>query len=157
MRATNWSAVSPSAAQPQDRPVTTRHLLLALASTAALITLAACGKKPAEPTAPPGTIVVQPPEGETADQFVARVNDEYRRDYPELTSAQWLSSTYINDDSERIASKANERYLQQLRGWIEQSRKYEGQQLSPATARAILLIKQQATMPPPRDPAQLAE
>ena len=137
--------------------MTTRHLLLALASTAALITLAACGKKPAEPTAPPGTIVVQPPEGETADQFVARVNDEYRRDYPELTSAQWLSSTYINDDSERVASKANERYLQQLRGWIEQSRKYEGQQLSPATARAILLIKQQATMPPPRDPAQLAE
>lgn len=97
------------------------------------------------------------PANETADQFVARVNEEYRRSYPELTSAQWLSSTYINGDSELVSAKANERYLAQLRGWIEQSRRFEGQQMSPQTARAIQLLKLQAAMPPPRDPAKLAE
>jgi peptidyl-dipeptidase A len=135
-----------------------RHLLLALAVTAGVLTFTACKKAP-EPatTAGPGGIVTTPPEDETADQFIARVNDEIRRGYPELSSAQWLSSTYINDDSERVAAKANERYLAQLRGWIEQSRKFDGKQMSPDTARAITLLKIQATMPPPKDPKQLEE
>jgi peptidyl-dipeptidase A len=133
-----------------------RHLLLALAVTAGVLTFAGCKKTPEAPPAP-GAVVTAPPEGETADQFVARVNEEIRKGYPELTSAQWLSSTYINDDSERVAAKANERNLAQLRGWIDQSRKYEGQPMSPATARAITLLKLQATMPPPKDPKQLEE
>lgn len=131
-----------------------RHLLLAVAVTATVLAIAGCKKQPAEP-AQPG--VTAAPEGETADEFVARVNDEIRKGYPELTSAQWLSSTFINDDSERVSAKANERFLTQLRGWIEQSRKYEGQEMKPETARAILLLKQQAAMPPPKDPAKLEE
>jgi peptidyl-dipeptidase A len=130
-----------------------RHLLLALAVTASVFTIAGC-KKPAE-TEPAPTGVAPAPKGETADQFVARVNAEIRKGYPELASAQWLSSTYINGDSELVSAKAEERNLTQLRGWIEQSRKYEGQQLSPDTARAIQLLKLQADMPPPKDPAQL--
>ncbi|MGO4551846.1 M2 family metallopeptidase [Lysobacter sp. 2RAF19] len=130
-----------------------RHLLLALAVTAGMLALAGC-KKPAE-QAPGPTGVAPAPKGETADQFVARVNAEMKKDYPELASAQWLSSTYINSDSELVSAKAEERNLTQLRGWIEQSRKYEGEQLSPQTARAIQLLKLQADMPPPKDPQQL--
>jgi len=135
-----------------------RSLLLALAVSAAVLTFAGCRKAP-EPTAPaPGGIATTPPpEGETADQFIARVNAEYRASYPELTSAQWLSSTDINDDSELVAAKANERNLTQLRGWIEQSKKFEGQKMSADTARAIMLLKTQVSMPPPNDPKQLAE
>ncbi|WP_254557927.1 M2 family metallopeptidase, partial [Salmonella enterica] len=66
-------------------------------------------------------------KGETADQFIARVNDEFKKMYPELTAAQWLSSTYINDDSQLLAAKGNERYLTQLNCWIEQAKKFEGQ------------------------------
>jgi len=135
-----------------------RSLLLALAVSAAVLTFAGCKKAP-EPAAPaPGGIATTPPpEGETADQFIARVNAEYRASYPELTSAQWLSSTDINDDSELVAAKANERNLTQLRGWIEQSKKFEGQKMSADTARAIMLLKTQVSMPPPNDPKQLAE
>ncbi len=130
-----------------------RHLLLAVAVTAGVLAVAGC-KKPAEET--PGHAGVAPaPKGETADQFVARVNAEMKKGYPELASAQWLSSTYINSDSELVSAKAEERNLTQLRGWIEQSRKYEGEQLSPQTARAIQLLKLQADLPPPKDPAQL--
>jgi peptidyl-dipeptidase A len=133
-----------------------RHLLLALAIGAGTISLSACKKDAAE--APPTTAVAPTAtQGETADQFIARVNEEFRKSYPEISSAQWLSSTYINDDTQMLAAKANERYLTQLNGWIEQARKFEGQKMSPDTARSIQLLKLMTAMPAPRDPAKLAE
>lgn len=131
-----------------------RHLLLALAIGAGLVTLAACKKdEPATDSA----VTPAAPKGETADQFIARVNDEFKKMYPEMTAAQWLSSTYINDDSQLLAAKGNERYLTQLNSWIEQAKKFEGQQMSPETARAIQLLKLATAMPAPKDPAKLAE
>ncbi|MFK3649886.1 M2 family metallopeptidase [Lysobacter enzymogenes] len=129
--------------------------LLALGVAAAVIGLAGCKKEPA--SAPSATAPAAAPAGETADQFIARVNDEYKKMYPEMTAAQWLSSTYINDDSQLLSAKANERYLTQLNSWIEQSRKFEGQPMSPATARSIQLLKIGTAMPAPKDPARLAE
>ncbi|MEO8367560.1 MAG: M2 family metallopeptidase, partial [Pseudoxanthomonas sp.] len=131
-----------------------RHLLLALAVGTCVITLAGCRKEPGEPA---GSAAQTAPQGENADQFIARVNEEIRKSYPEISSAQWLSSTYINDDTQRLAAKANERYLTQLNGWIDQARKFEGQKMTPATARAIQLLKLQTSMPAPKDPAKLAE
>ncbi len=131
-----------------------RHLLLALAIGAGLVTLAACKKdEPATDSA----ATPAAPKGEAADQFIARVNDEFKKMYPEMTAAQWLSSTYINDDSQLLAAKGNERYLTQLNSWIEQAKKFEGQQMSPETARAIQLLKLATAMPAPKDPAKLAE
>lgn len=135
--------------------MTLRPALLALAIVGAL-GLAGCKRETApETTATPGTTTA--PAGETADQFVARVNEEYRKIATELNSAQWLSSTYINSDSEMLAAKANERWLTQLNVWIEQAKRFDGQQLSPETARAIKLIKLWTAMPAPRDPAKLEE
>lgn len=132
--------------------MTFRPALLA-AAVAMTLGLAACKQAPAPAT----TGATPPPAGETADQFVARVNKEFRSLSAELNSAQWLSSTYINSDSETIAAKTNERWLTQLNGWIEQSRRFDGQQLSPETARAIKLLKLMTAMPAPRDPDKLAE
>jgi peptidyl-dipeptidase A len=105
--------------------VTRRHALLALAIGASLVatslSFTGCKRTPSpgsEPAPAPGTVATTAPEGETADQFVARVNAEYKAMYPELTAAQWLSSTYINDDSQLLSSKANERFLAQLKSWI---------------------------------------
>ncbi|QSX75255.1 M2 family metallopeptidase [Lysobacter arenosi] len=131
--------------------------LLALGITAAVIGLAGCKKEPTPTTTTTGGTAATAPAGETADQFIARVNDEYRKMFPEMSAAQWLSSTYINDDSQLLAAKANERYLAQLNSWIEQSQRFEGQQMSPATARAIQLLKLGTSMPPPKDPAKLEE
>ncbi len=130
-----------------------RHALLATAVIGTL-GLAAC-KRDAEPAAPASAPAAQP--GETADQFVARVNEEVRKLSTELNSAQWLSNTYINGDSELIAAKANERWLAQLNVWIEQSKRYDGQQLKPETARALKLLKLWTAMPAPKDPKKLEE
>ncbi|CAA9353119.1 MAG: Dipeptidyl carboxypeptidase [uncultured Lysobacter sp.] len=134
---------------------TPARALLALSITAVL-GLAGCNREPtADDTAAPTAAAA--PEGETADEFIARVNEEYRKLYPELTAAQWLSSTYISDDSQLLSAKANERYLGQLNRWIDQARRFEGQQMSPETARAIRMLKLSTSMPPPKDPAKLAE
>jgi len=132
-----------------------RHLLLALVIGASVISLSACKKEPAEKPAPTATPAAA--KGETADEFIARVNEEFRKAYPETASAQWLSSTYINDDTQMLAAKANERSLTQLNGWIEQAKKFEGQKMSPETARSIHLLKLMTAMPAPKDPAKLAE
>jgi peptidyl-dipeptidase A len=136
--------------------VTHRRVLLALAVAATLLPLAACKKSPTPAEKPAVATQVQP-EGEDADQFIARVNREYRELYPELSAAQWLSNTYISDDSQLLASKANERWLGQLNRWIEQAKQFEGRKMSPDTARAIQLLKLSTSLPPPRDPAKLAE
>ncbi|MEO7251379.1 MAG: M2 family metallopeptidase, partial [Arenimonas sp.] len=94
---------------------------------------------------------------ETADQFVARVNAEMRADYPENTAAQWLSETYINDDSQTVAAKADERALVKLGQYVEQAKRFEGQPMSPESARALQLLRLGITIPPPKNPEHLAE
>ncbi|HTL15446.1 MAG TPA: M2 family metallopeptidase, partial [Thermomonas sp.] len=133
-----------------------RIALLALA-VAGSLGLSACSREASPPPAAGPAGQAAAPAGETADQFVARVNRELRAISAELNSAQWLSNTYINSDSELLAAKANERWLSTLNGWIEQSHRYDGQQLSPETARAIKLLKLMTAMPAPRDPKKLEE
>lgn len=131
--------------------------VLALGITAAVIGLSACNRSPAptDGTAPAPDAAAR--SEENADQFIARVNNELRAMYPELTAAQWLSSTHITPDTELLSAKANERYLVKLKEWIEQSRRFEGKPMSPETARSIALLKLSTALPPPKEPAKLAE
>ena len=134
-----------------------RHALLALA-VAASLSLSACDRSPSpDGTDASATGTATSRENETADQFIARVNQEYKDLYTELSSAQWLSATHITDDSQLVAAEANERYLTQLNSWIEQARRFEGEDMSPQTARAISLLKLMTAMPAPKDPEKLAE
>ncbi len=130
-------------------------LLLAAAIGACVMSLASCKKD--EPAEQPTVAIATKPQGETADQFIARVNEEIRALAPEVTASQWLSATYITDDTQLLEAKYNERYLSQLNKWIEQAKKFEGQPMSPETARAIQLLKLSTSMPAPSDPAKLAE
>jgi peptidyl-dipeptidase A len=133
----------------------------ALMLTSALV-LAACGEKKPEGqasdgTAPSTSAESYPATPEGADKFVADINADLRRMRPYESSAAWLQATYITDDSQLIASKANEEFL----GWqarrIEESKRFNGVQgLKPETARAILLLRN-VSAPPPSDPKLQAE
>ena len=109
--------MNPSDRQPWLRP---RHLAGA-ALVACMLVVAGCKRTPTPPTTASGKPI---PADETAEQFIARVNQEMRDVYVELSAAQWISSTYINDDSELLAAKANERWLTRLNGWIQQARNH---------------------------------
>ena len=138
-----------------------QRAFLCAAVCAALATLAAC--KPQGSAGSVGSADKAAAEraaaiaNENADQFIARINKEMHDDYREVTAAQWLGDTYINDDSQIVASKANERSLAKLGEYVEQSRRFDGKPMSADTARAIQLLRLGITMPPPKDPAHLAE
>jgi peptidyl-dipeptidase A len=129
------------------------RLLLALSIAALALAPAACRREATPAAAQAGAV----PADEDADAFIARVNREMQAGHAELSAAQWVSSTYINTDSELLAAKANERWLAQLDGWIAQARRFEGRPMKPETARALSLLKLMSPLPPPRDPAQRAE
>jgi peptidyl-dipeptidase A len=140
-----------------------QRVFLSVAVCAALAGLAGCKQKPtatagaAGPASEAAAKRAADLENETADQFIARVNKEMHDDYREITAAAWLGDTYINDDSQLVASKANERALAKLGDYVAQSKRFDGTQMSPETARAMQLLRLGITVPPPKDPAHLAE
>jgi peptidyl-dipeptidase A len=125
-----------------------------LAAGLLLALLAACGNKPEEAAAP---AKAAGPTAAEADKFVAAINDDLRKKLPFLNSAQWVQATYITDDTELLSSTANEQWLEYLGKKIEESKKYNGVDMSPDTARGLLLLKLNTSMPPPSDPAKREE
>ena len=92
-----------------------------------------------------------------ADKFVAELNDDLRKMTPHISAANWLQSTYITDDSQLIASKANEELLAWQSRRVEESKRFNGVEgMSADTARAIALLKN-VSAPAPSDPALQGE
>jgi peptidyl-dipeptidase A len=114
-----------------------------LAALLALAALAACGQKPAEaPASATATVPAPAPLAADADAFIARYNEDYRKLYPDVVAAQWVQSNFITDDTQLLASKANERLLA-FNGETAQKAKpfYALKDLKPETARALTLIR----------------
>ncbi len=129
-----------------------RRLLLGSMIVLNLFALTAC--KQDGQSSPEST---QTKPKESADEFVARVNKTLAEEMSLSASSAWLSATYINDDSARVASAASERSLKMLNEFVEQAKQYEGAQMSPESVRTIALLKLGTSMPAPRDPAKLRE
>lgn len=98
-----------------------------------------------------------PAASETADQFAARINATFAEYFEEGTSAAWLSQTYINGDTARVASLVNERGITRFNTLLEEAKRFEGQPMSADTARTIAMLKLGTSMPAPRDAKKLKE
>ncbi|ROH86534.1 peptidase M2 family protein [Stagnimonas aquatica] len=104
---------------------------------AAVLAVSACGGKPSETAAAPPA-----PSAASADAFIAKYNDDFRAFYPTLTGPQWLAATYITDDSQAVASRANEQYLEFSFNTAQAAKPfYALKDLKPETARALNLIR----------------
>jgi peptidyl-dipeptidase A len=125
-----------------------RHSLRLAAAIAAVLALSSCDRPAPRQAAAPG---------ETADQYVERLNREMTDLGHELASAGWAYATYINQDTEFLNAKANERYLAYTSDAVEHAKQYDKEQLSPSTRRALLLLKLGVAAPAPKDPAKRAE
>jgi peptidyl-dipeptidase A len=128
------------------------NLTRTLLAGAVALGLAACQNQPAQPAADSAT-----PDAAGADKFVADINAKIKKDYPEITAAQWLSVTYINGDTQLLAAKSNEKFLGELKANVDKSVQFNGVELKPETRRAIDLLKLSTAMPAPKDPAKLGE
>ena len=94
---------------------------------------------------------------ETADEFVARLNREFADMALEMNAAGWTQATYINVDTQLLNARTYERFLEKFSKSIEEVKKFEGQPMTPASRRAIDLLKQGVSAPAPDDPAKRAE
>jgi peptidyl-dipeptidase A len=95
-------------------------------------------------------------QAESADEFVARTNRELAELGLELNAAGWTQATYINVDTQLINAKANERFFAYVGKAVEDAKHFEGQPMSAASKRALVLLKFIAT-PAPDDPTKRAE
>jgi peptidyl-dipeptidase A len=93
----------------------------------------------------------------TADEFVARLDREYRDVALEQAAARWTQATYITVDTQLLSARALDRTLAFQGRMIEESKAFEGQPMSPEAARAILLLRLGVRAPAPDDPARRAE
>ncbi|SFF56850.1 peptidyl-dipeptidase A [Fontimonas thermophila] len=114
--------------------------------------LSACAKQqPASAPAP------EEPTAAEADAFIAGVNDDYRRLLPYLNAAQWAQATYITDDTQMLAARANEQWLEYLSRKVQEAKRFNAVEASPDTERALLALKLSTANPAPSDPDRRAE
>ena len=97
------------------------------------------------------------PPAESADQFVARINREMTELSREVNETGWIQATYITEDSQNLSARALDRYLAYFSTAVKASRAYDGQTLSPETARALQKLRLGVSAPAPEDPAKRAE
>src|SRR5438067_3145543 len=109
------------------------------------LALLACAS-PAAPTAaapatPPQQLRYEKKGPEEAKQFVASVNQQLRRYLVEQSTADWIKSTYITDDTERNSASAGERLLGYSSDMSKEAVNYKNLQLDPDTARSLYLLR----------------
>jgi len=75
----------------------------------------------------------------------------------EAGQASWIQSTYITDDSEAIAAKANERAIVESVRLAKAATRFDHLKLPPNMARKMMLLKVGLTLAAPADPAESAE
>jgi peptidyl-dipeptidase A len=116
-----------------------------LSAAIAVLTLAGCSSRETAKTT------------ETADQFVARVDREMRELARDINETGWIQATYITPDSQAVSARAIDRYLAYFSATVKQTRAFDGQPMTPASARAIQKLKVGLSMPAPDDPAKRTE
>jgi peptidyl-dipeptidase A len=71
--------------------------------------------------------------------------------------ASWVQSNFITDDTESIAAGARDNLIATVKKLADESRKFDGVQLSPDVARKIKLLKLAVSLPAPSKPAEREE
>lgn len=71
--------------------------------------------------------------------------------------AAWVQSTYITEDTQKIAADASEQFLTAAVDLAKQAAQYDDVAMSPDLRRRLDLLKQLLTAPAPSDPAKTAE
>ena len=97
------------------------------------------------------------PTAAEADKFIADAEQRLFDLNIKYARADWVKSTYITDDTEAISAEANKQVITAATELAEQSKRFDGLQLSPDTARKIKLLKLALVLPAPKDPAERDE
>jgi peptidyl-dipeptidase A len=101
--------------------------------------------------------VSQKASGADAETFIKDAEKRYLEATIKDSRASWVQSNFITDDTESIAADARENLIATIKELADQSRQFEGLQLSPDAARKIKLLKLAVPLPAPSNPAEREE
>ena len=108
-------------------------------------------------TDPNGTSSSTAGNGSDAEKFLTDAEKRLLDLNVKAGRAEWVKSTFVNDDTESLAAEANEVLIGATTELAEASRRYESAELSAASKRKLKLLKLALTLPAPRDPTERAE
>lgn len=94
---------------------------------------------------------------EEAEKFIADAEKRLLDLNMKAGRAQWVSATYITDDTEQLAADANETVIAATTELAEKARQFENLDLSPELKRKLKLLKLSLTLPAPKNDAERAE
>lgn len=96
-------------------------------------------------------------KAETAEEFVDRISAEIVELAKGIQAAAWVRATYITHDTAVLSSLAKQEYAEWHSRTVGESLKYADDELEPAAARALKLLKLGISEPAPSDPAKRRE
>lgn len=102
----------------------------------------------------PEPAIVDPAEAKT---FVAAVNKDLLRLWSDAQRADWIKDTYITEDTEAAAARAQEAVMAYTAKAIKDATRFDGLKLDPDTARQLHLLKISTALPAPNDAEKRAE
>jgi peptidyl-dipeptidase A len=97
------------------------------------------------------------PTAEEARQFVEGAEAQLLALAIEQQRAEWVKSTYITDDTEALAARANQRLSETTVQYAKQATRFDGLQLPADVKRKLALLKLSITLPAPSDPKESEE
>ncbi len=97
------------------------------------------------------------PSVEEARTFLDRAEEQLFRLSEEAGRAAWVQATYITDDTEMLAARANQRLIDAVVQLVKESKRFDGVTLPPELARKMKLLKLSLTMATPSDPKESEE
>jgi peptidyl-dipeptidase A len=89
-----------------------------------------------------------------AETFITEAEKRYLAANIKDSRASWVQSNFITDDTESIAADAKEGLIATIKSLADESRKFDGMELSPDVARKIKLLKLAVPLPAPSNPAE---
>jgi len=94
---------------------------------------------------------------EDARAFLEKAEKEFLDLSIEASRADWVKSTFITDDTEGLAARANQRSIASTIALAKQATRFDGVALPEDMTRKLKLIKLSLTLPAPSDPAESEE
>ena len=92
-----------------------------------------------------------------AEKFMADVEKRLMDLSIKSGRADWVRSTFITDDTEKIAAAANTDLIAATTDYAEQAKKFDGVDLPADLQRKMKLLKLSLTLPAPKDEAERKE
>ena len=92
-----------------------------------------------------------------ADQFVADAEKSLLELNVKYSRADWVKSTYITGETEALSADANKAVIAATTQLAKETRRFDGQDLSPDLKRKLKLLKLALVLPAPDNEAERDE